>query len=184
MNKMHSIANIALSTVIIYLLVKAIQPLAYTMMFLFENDSQSTKVPIAIGMIVNIITLAALVFVVILNRKKLVNRIVGAESLNEPQSQLNWIPFSYRLVCVTVGVYMLYHFLSTIIHIIYNMKTLQSYSSTYKPSEIFYYNGIRMLILLILTVYLLTGAPHFVRWQTKKTLQLCEKTKPNKIRGE
>jgi hypothetical protein len=90
----------------------------------------------------------------------------------EPAAPTNWIYFAYRLACFIVGLLLCYKFLiavpSEVLRIPYYL------SGAHESGFSILIKLFGVLLLLPAGIYLLCGAPHFVRWQVSKTLEMCK----------
>ncbi len=103
---------------------------------------------------------------------RLANKIVGKP---EPAGeQIFWLPAAFRLTCVAAGILLLYR------SIPYFMMTFYVTLTTAMKSEgnfrwpISFWTIAGNLIFLAVGMYLAFGAPKFVRWQVRKTLEQCK----------
>jgi len=103
-------------------------------------------------------------------RDKIALKIAGSEEIKNVDAQIKWIPFAYRLVSVIGGMYCFGKSVG------YIPMIIQSF--IYKRQDTINYHQmnsiISLVILIIAGTYLICGAPHFVRWQTKKTIVMNE----------
>jgi len=130
-----------------------------------------------------------LVYFLIYQHDKLAKKIVGSEQLPEPDSQIQWLPVAFRLVCIAGGIYFLSAVLRHTTYVIGQLAVFKAHTHTIKANTYttFYTHALfsfrsllPWVIMLICGIYLLCGAPHFVRWQVKKTLQQCKKRPESK----
>lgn len=134
------------------------------------------------GFIIILLILAVSLFVIcylfMYKRERLASVIVGKDEFPEPDIQIQWLPVAFRLICIFAGVYCLYNVISTVIVFLVRYFQLKSYSAN---ATLGYYFNITQIIgwclMLIIGIYLICGAPRFVRWQVKKTLELCKNQK-------
>ena len=180
MNKMHSLAKIVLTVFALYL---AFHICTYLIMIPFALLSGSLyESSILSGVLYLFISLclAVSVYVLIYFRDKWARNIVGTADLPDPDVQIQWLPVAFRLVAVVAGLFCLYQLVVKIIWIILRLAMAKATSSSpgYRQiftSKVFSAEQILgWLILLVIGIYFLCGAPHFVRWQVKKTLDQCK----------
>ena len=111
--------------------------------------------------------LAAICYVCLCKRERLAERIVGTDELADPRSQIDWLHVAFRLVSITAGLYCLH---SVAWRIVYALRAyLPSRASRVLGTELI----LGWLVMLAIGTYLVCGAPHFVRWHVKKTLEQC-----------
>ncbi|MEN6385648.1 MAG: hypothetical protein ABFD79_10670 [Phycisphaerales bacterium] len=165
MNKMQSLAKTVITLFCIYWLIALILGMFH---FVFFTLQTRTKV-MNIGMI-----LVALVYIIIIlvvigvlqKRNSLALKIANDDELKEVDVQIKWIPFTYRLVSVIAGLFFLFKAATYLQRI--GISRFSSESGIFEIT-------LTIIILIAAGIYFLCGAPHFVRWQIKKTLQLCTK---------
>ena len=107
--------------------------------------------------------------------QKVVDLVTSRIESAQPVTQAQWLPGAYRLVCMFAGLYCLYGVLYRGVGQIGQYYLGQS-DSGYSQTTSFFLQPDQIattLVLLVLGVYLLAGAPHFVRWHLKKTVRFC-----------
>jgi len=77
----------------------------------------------------------------------------------------------FRIVCIGAGLFFLRSFIFRFSHL-FAASMHRNHGATFNDYLSWYSYPI---LLLVVAIYLLCGAPHFVRWQVKKTLAICEK---------
>lgn len=110
------------------------------------------------------------------------------ERIIKPQEQeqcLVWyVPFAFRLVSVFAGILFLYWVVPSIISTVSGYLTAAAGNNVVKASVYFSWDRVLgWIVLLAMGIYLLCGAPHFVRWQVKKTVEQCGKLENVKKRS-
>jgi len=187
MNKMHTLTIMILSSIGIFFAIRLISQLPYTIIIFYLEPSWQTAGSSLFSLLLFAGAIGLLVYFLVYQHDKLTKKIVGSEQLPEPDSQIRWLPVAFRLICIAGGIY----FLSSVLwHTTYVINELarfkaESYSVNGTSYTRFYTNFapfslknlLPWIIMLICGVYLLFGAPHFVRWQVKKTLQQCTTSK-------
>jgi hypothetical protein len=176
MNKMHALAKIILSAIGIYFTIRLLSQLPYVIFMFYSKPSWETVGSLSFSVLFYTGATAVLVYLLIYKRENLAKKIVGSEQLPEPDSQIQWLPVALRLICVAGGIYFLNTVLWQTTYVIGQFAIFKAGESThvhiYPPFN--YQSLLPWIIMLICGVYLVCGAPHFVRWQVKKTLQLCK----------
>ncbi len=125
--------------------------------------------------------LAVCVYLLIYHRDKWARNIVGTADLPDPDVQIHWLPVAFRLVAVVAGLFCLYRLVLKIILVVQRLAMAKGSSSSPGYRQIIISNVLSVeqilgwLILLVIGIYFLCGAPHFVRWQVKKTIEQCKK---------
>jgi len=176
---MHSLAKVMLAGIGIFFAIRitpmTIQTLAFTVM----KPSLESIMTCVFSLLFFVLCLAVLLYLFLYRGKDLAKKIVGTDDLPEPKSQIQWLPVAFRLLSVTAGLFCLNW---TASHIIFNLNRFFIYKGMHKGAGIFIKTPIiatleqllGWLIMLTVGIYLLCGAPHFVRWQVKKTLHQCK----------
>ncbi len=176
MNKMHTTAKIAAGITGIYLLIFTVLTLIRNLSFMFMDVGKGNMPSLMTVVISLLMTLgfAGAVFYFLIYRSDLfANKIVGKEELPDVGHAFNWFPFAIRLAVMVAG----FLFLQKAISLSSNLVHYICYS--FPPGaqggmwQVYEY-AVYFLIYLAISIYLLCGAPHFVRWQVKKTLDLCK----------
>ncbi|HBG78291.1 MAG TPA: hypothetical protein DDW84_05515 [Phycisphaerales bacterium] len=173
MNKMHTLAKTLITIAAVYWLVLlAIQIVIYPLAMLsYGYGGRGSWGGIFVFMIVQIVILLV-VLQVIYKRNKIADKIVGIEETASPQSQVEWIGFSYRLISVIAGLYCFYRAAGVVGMLIFDFWRHKMANSGMAADSQIYSHCVITVILLTGGVYLLCGAPHFVRWQVKKTKEM------------
>lgn len=180
MNKMHSLAKIVLTGFALYLVFHIC---TYVIMIPFAllSDSRYESSILSIVLYLFIfLFLAVSVYLLIYYREKLARNIVGTADLPDPEVQIQWLPVAFRLVAVVAGLFCLYRLVVNINSVVLRLAMAKGQSSSpgyvqYVTSQVLNIEQIlSWLILLVIGIYFLCGAPHFVRWQVKKTLEQCK----------
>ena len=174
---MNQAAKIALVTGASYLIVRLLPSLFMVGNILINKPSlESIFVSIA-SFAITILYIWLLVHFLIIKREKLAQKIVGDTDTPTSTNPAAWLPLAYRLACVTVGLILTYHVIWNFVAEIYRYTTMKNLASTQARQMFsggFSQINLSSLIMLPLAIYLLCGAPHFVRWQVKKTLEFCD----------
>lgn len=179
MNKMHALAKIILSAIGIYFTIRLLSQLPYAIFMFYSKPSWETAASSLLSLLLTAGLIALLLYFFFYKSEGLAKKIVGSEQLPEPDSQIQWLPVALRLICVAGGIYFLNTALWRTTDVISQLAAFKSYTYTnYKVTYAYapfnYLSLLPWIIMLICGVYLVCGAPHFVRWQVKKTLQLCK----------
>ncbi|MDD5135346.1 MAG: hypothetical protein PHP01_08050 [Phycisphaerae bacterium] len=181
MNKTRSLAKVLISiTAIYWLILMCIQVIQIPIMLMYHKPSYDGSAGV-IGMLAVFVIIQLALILVILQvlwrRNKIAAKIVGDEEVACPQLQVEWIGFSFRLISVVAGMYCFYKIVVSLSMLINTILSYQISQGQVKLTAwgIHIYVPI-ILILLPAGIYLLCGAPHFVRWQTRKTLKMCTHT--------
>ena len=180
MNRMHTLAKIMLCGIGIFFAIRLISIMVtLTWMAIAEPARLSILIAFFWAVIIGS-CLAVVLYVFLYKREELAKKIVGANELSEPDSQIQWLPVAFRLVCLAAGMYCLFTVgwsisLNLVQYIISKPKAvIEGYKTIYTARFFGIELITRWLIMLAIGIYLLCGAPHFVRWQVKKTLEQCK----------
>ena len=132
-----------------------------------------------IAPVFSVIYLVLIILLLLCRVDKWTTAIVKPVEQDGKKQQISLIPVAFRLVAVFTGIFYLYQIIPTIVSDIIRHISWLSYVETaprFHLEKVF-----NWVIILALGVYLLCGAPHFVRWQVKKTLELAGKIKENTV---
>jgi hypothetical protein len=172
MNKVQSFARVIVGAVAIYfsinVLVIAVTPVG----LMLNQPSLGSAELVVIGSVLSVACIVLLQYFGVFRPQKVVSLITRPIAKGAPMDRGQWLPAAYRLVCVFAGLYCLYG-------VLYRMISLLAAHTYYRASEgqtlrlLQPEETITLLLLLVLGVYLLAGAPHFVRWHLKRTIRFC-----------
>ena len=181
MNKMYSLARIVLIGLGLFIIIRLCTNLyVWVVLVLSQNqlvEWDATFIYI-IGLLICLTILAAAIYLIRYKVDGLAKKMVGVEDLPQPQGQAYWLPLAFRLVCVAAGLYFLYAFTTELVwflHGIARQMTLKINQNqlftgqNYRSWNQIFSSGVK----LTAGIYLVCGAPHFVRWHVKKTLEQC-----------
>ena len=180
MNRMHTLAKIMLSGIGIFFAIRLIASIVTPISLAVTMPSE---LPILVALFWTValgLCLVVLLYVFFYKREELAKKIVGANELPEPDSQIQWLPVAFRLVCVAAGMYCLHIVLWNMMYTLIQYFSFKPYAAQsgykvmYTAKLLSIELIIRWLIMLTAGIYLVCGAPHFVRWQAKKTLEQCK----------
>jgi hypothetical protein len=173
MNKMHTLAKIILAAIGFYFSIRLLPQLPLVISCFISKPSWETAWTLSFSLPLIAGLIAALLYFFFFKSDSLAQKIVGSEQLPEPESQIQWLPVVLRLICIVGGLY----FIFTIIwHLNYVMNQRALYKAWEKADATSFppFNYQSLIVMFICGVYLLYGAPHFVRWHVKKILQQCK----------
>ena len=167
MNDLRSFARIALAAAGIFFAFRLID----IMIMLFNR---MIFVGLGFATVISLmflgLCLASICYACLYKREQLAERIVGTDELADPHSQVDWLYVAYRLVCITAGLYCLH---SVAWRIAYALRGYLGYGSQAASRAFSTELVLGWLVMLAIGIYLVCGAPHFVRWHVKKTLEQC-----------
>jgi hypothetical protein len=174
-NELRVIARIALISVGLYLLLQAalsiltILPLALTA----TSDELKNNTTIIAIAIYGVLTASAIYFLVRLADRFAV-KITKSEVVDD--TQISWLAVAFRLVCITVGIIYLYQTIFGLIPALSWYIQAKLGNETMSRYQHLWPEIVKLIVMLGLSIYLVCGAPGFVRWQVKKTIRQCNKT--------
>lgn len=104
---------------------------------------------------------------------KVAEKVVG--KTKPPTQPVWWLPAMLRLACVVAGIWYLYWSLPGTLYFLQQLVWDNFGAHSDAVRQALLSQIARNSVVLALGLYLLFGAPHFVRWQVKKTIQQCKK---------
>ncbi len=171
MNKMHTLTKIILSAIGIFFTIRLLSQLPLAIFGFYLKPAWETAGASLLSLLFVTGAIAALLYLFVYKRESLAKKIVGSEQLPEPSSQIQWLPVALRFICIAGGIY----FLSSVLwHATYVINQLAFFKArenartiyyTYAPFN--YQSLLPWMIMLICGIYLLCGAPYFVRWHVQ-----------------
>jgi hypothetical protein len=177
MNKMHTLAKIILSAIGIFFIIRLLSQVPLAIFWFYSKPSWETAALLLFSLLLTAGLIALLLYFFFYKNESLAKKIVGSEQLPEPDSQIQWLPVALRLVCIAGGFYFLCAVLWRAEYVIGQFAVFKAEAkghTIYTYPLFTYQSVVPWTVSLICGVYLLCGAPHFVRWQVKKILQQCK----------
>ncbi len=187
MNDLRKLARIILVGMGIYVLVKHGIGFAAMLPFLFFSGSLmrgSTFVQL-VSYVLGIACVGLVIYALVWKADFWSAKITHADKPD--QAEIWWLPFAFRLAAVCAGIIILSWSISTITSTIARYAQIMSLSSSIMSlsssrASIPWLMLVAWIIQLALAIYLICGAPHFVRWHVKKTIEHCKRLEePNSI---
>jgi hypothetical protein len=176
MNKMHTMAKIAAGILGIYLLIRLSLTLMQSISMLFTGASAANTsffVVITVSLLTMVVFGGAVFYFLIYRSDLFARKVVGyGGELPNPPSSSAWYPFALRLAVMAAGFLFLEKSLMVLSMLTQTIRYASNLSTMTGTKQAYEY-GVYFLIYLAISIYLLAGAPHFVRWQIKKTAELC-----------
>ena len=165
----------------VYLVIGVVRNILFAITYAFQEFSFGSIGIVIFSLLLYSAYLAAIIYFLVLKSDKWTRKLIANEI--EPDSSPTpeiTLTMAFRLVSVGVGLYCALSFIWTCSNILANLIRTMKYNQQNTEYRQFYTSGylseiLPSVLLLALAVYLLCGAPHFVRWQVKKTLKLCNK---------
>jgi hypothetical protein len=184
MNKMHTLAKIALAAMGFYFTIRLLSQLPAIFWVYSMKLSWETAMLMLLSLLLTAGLIIVLLYFFFYKNENLAKKIVGSEQFPEPDSQIQWLPLTLRLICIAGGIYFMTTVLWQTTNIIDQFARFKSqtylnesktYAQIYTGFAPFSFRSLfPWILMLICGVYLLCGAPHFVRWHVKKILQQCK----------
>lgn len=179
MNKMHIVARIVFAALAIYLMIGLIPSAIGSVALFFQTSGDFSIIWWSVASVFVVLLFAAGVYYVLIHKRDvLAKRVVGDGEIAEPQSPVQWLPVAFRLICVVAGMILLYKFVTSI-HLSLQMLVYLTKADHPLRANLRWRQIWQSVILLPFVVYFLCGAPHFVRWHVRKTLELCAESGDN-----
>jgi len=175
MNKIHSFAQIVVAAIGIIFCIRTFSQMLATFGML-NIRFLTWSVCAFLG---TSLALVAVCYFFLYKRRQLAEMIVGKDDFPDADSKMQWLPATFRLVCIFAGLYCLH---STAWSIVYELRIYfmaRAYGNLHVSERLNPALVSGWVFALAIGVYLLCGAPHFVRWQVKKTLEQCVSQEQN-----
>jgi hypothetical protein len=173
-NELRVLAKIMLIGVGLYVLLQIALSFLVTLpiMLTVARDEMMNVTTITVMAIYVVLALAAIYFLVRI-AGPISSRIVESEQVDD--IQISWLAVAFRLVCVTAGVLFIYWTIfGSFATISFYISAKLSHQTTSMYPQL-WSEVVKFVIMLGMSIYLVCGAPGFVRWQVKKTLKQCSK---------
>jgi hypothetical protein len=173
MNDLHKLARIILVGLGIYVLIRHVIGVIAALPYLFYSESPMRGY--AVGQLVSFALFAVcsglVIYALIWKADFLSAKITGI--CESDQAKVWWLPFAFRLASVCAGILLLSWSISSLTSIIatYVQMADPRFLHGYMPWQ----RLVGWIIQLPLAIYLICGAPHFVNWQVRKTLEHCQR---------
>jgi membrane protease YdiL (CAAX protease family) len=177
MNKMFSLSKIMFVGLAIYLCIGIAQNILLVISFALPPFSWQSLGIFIFSLCLSLAFLTAVIKMLVFKRDKWARKLIAKDiAPDQPLNTELTLFMAFRLVCVGVGLYCLRSFFWSISQLLRNLSMNIKYNLSSGEVRRFSTVGVDYILpilYLIFAVYLLCGAPHFVRWQVKKTLELC-----------
>jgi len=173
MNDLRKLARIILVGLGIYVLVKYGIGLFAGLPYLFYGESPLRRFAVVqlVSFVLVTVCLSLLIYALVWKADFWSAKIIDADKPG--QAEIWWLPFAFRLTSVCAGILYFPWAISALASIIGRYIQFMDPRFTFNPLP--WHNIVRWVIQLGLAIYLLCGAPHFVRWQVKKTIEHCKR---------
>ncbi len=174
MNNTKTFAKIILAAIGIYFLIQLIFQSFYPIAIQVTSFSRESFWLMCGSIFISAIAILLVWYFFFYLRDWLAEKIVGTSTGYEPHEQINWFPLAMRLSCVFAGLYCLYNAMWKLMRIIHLLRLYVGRENSFMTNQSGLAEIINFSLFLAVGVYFLCGAPHFVRWQVRKTLEQCK----------
>ncbi len=173
MDRVQSFARVLVGAMAIYFSINVLVMMVAPVGMMLNRPNLESVGLMALSFLMSAACLVSLQYFGVFKPQKVVRLITSPIEPQQPIAPGQWLPVAYRLVCMFTGLYCLYVFVFSLtrvltLYVYYQNVDARSAPSPIRPEEI-----VTTLILLGLGIYLLAGAPHFVRWHLKRTARFC-----------
>jgi hypothetical protein len=176
---MHTLAKIMLSGIGIFFAIRLIASIVTAIALALTYRAELPIFTALLWTGVFALCVAVVCYIFIYKREQLAKRIVGTDELPEPDSPVKWLPVAFRLISIAAGLYCLHTVLwqvtnALIRYAMYKARSIAGYRIIYTGRSLNIEGLLVWLIMLTIGIYLACGAPHFVRWHVRRTLEQCK----------
>ncbi len=173
MSRTHTFAKVVLVGVGLLAAIRVAPQLLTCLYMLMRKQTMDQFALVMVQVFVTLGSLGLLLYIFWIKRDWLATKVVRAEVSSESGPSVPWLPAAYRLVCMAAGLHCLYvltfQMLGFLVRTSYRSDQFSPAAVT-APSVA---DVMTWAILLAAGLYLCWGAPHFIRWHMKKTLEQC-----------
>lgn len=176
MDKTQSFARVIVGVMAIFFSVKVLVMMITPVGMMVSQSEVGPFWPLVLVTLISVLVLVLLQYFGVFRPEKVVSLITSHVEQAPPVAPRQWLPAAYRLVCMFAGLHCLYGVLyrgiSQVSLYYYYFRQAATSQTTrdrfIRPEEI-----ATTLVLLAMGLYLLAGAPQFVRWHLKRTARFC-----------
>jgi len=178
MTKMHLMAKLTLTVLGIFVFIQFLKSLNMGVVITFERGLSEVQVSQIMVLIISSAIFCLLAYYLLFKSDRWATKIVGSASENVGALNRLWIVSGFRLPLFLCGLLIISgstQFIIDTLHFVICIPELILDLVVFKiPNEIFYmpfYRWVQILIKIckaVLGIYLILGAPQFVRWQVRK----------------
>ena len=171
--KMRTLAKVLLAVLGVYLLSQVVINFGVYIPLFFsdlgDNFSLFGKFLLAFYSVFYTTFIFFLIFQLLFKGKKWAAKIVPAEEIDANQEQVCKLSTTFRLGLVLLGVFIIYSVLGSMPMVLYSFFGMHRRQSGMPLTVHEWSTLLSVAFRLALGIYLVCGAPHFVRWQVKQT---------------
>lgn len=173
MDRMISLARIMFAGLGIYLGITICGGIVQSVIFIFNDLSLENVGNVSMMLILSIVMLAVVVLVLFIKGDHFARKLITKDIDSDKPLELSLtLAMAFRLVCVGAGLLCVRTLIFQVGRIVSLLMRSKQFSGVISGRGQLY-EYFQMTLLIALAVYLLCGAPHFVRWQVKKTMKFC-----------
>ncbi len=173
MDRVQSFARVLIGVMAIYFSVNVLVMMIAPVGMMLNRPNVESVGLMALSLLIFAACLVLLQYFGIFRPQKVVNLITSQVEPQQAIKQNQWLPAAYRLVCLFTGLYCIYVFVFSLTRVLTLYVYYQNVDARSTPSPVRPEEAVNTLLLLGLGIYLLAGAPHFVRWHLKRTARFC-----------
>lgn len=171
MKDLTALTRIFLGALGIYLLIEIIPGLInflYMLSLSLINKSANWGYLLSLG------SLCVWLFVIVwffFRKRELLTRMIlkGIQQPLQESERVNWVEFGYRIVCFSAGLIFVVKSMTQIIYLLFFAMPLFKETDVNSMQQVLTGELAGAVFRLALGVYLVLGAPRFVRWQVRRT---------------
>lgn len=176
MEKTIIFTKIILSAIGIFFLIKLLSVCFYLPFFMLpQKISPWGLFMILCSLIVYTLAIIIMVYYLFVNREWSARKIIDDYQIPETSQSLSWLPVAIRLICIVAGLYCIHSALMYLPTLLSILEIIKNSGKSGDYTKYIFSMVFQMALYLCAGVYLVYGAPHFVRWQVRKTLEQCKK---------
>ena len=174
MNKMQSLAKVLMAVLGLYILFHLFKDCG--VIFSLVQYADLDEINMVKVVIISILYLAIYIIFIyqLLFKGDKWSRKIVSDTLSQDDSQpdICWLTVSYRLAAFVCGIIILFWTLPAMINFVVHIFVQAQYGELVREQHKSLYrnNTIVTILRLAISIYLICGAPHIVRWQVKKSL--------------
>jgi hypothetical protein len=174
-NELRVIARIVLIGVGLYVLLQTlINVLSGILTILIVGSAVKEKSMMITAFVINIVLALLAAFFLARYATRFSAKIIESEPVDD--TQISSLAVTFRLVCIVAGLlYLYWTIFGSISTIVWYISAKLSHAMVSTLAQL-WSEVIKCVIQIGLGIYLVLGAPRFVRWQVKKTISQCNKT--------
>ena len=170
-----TIIKVCLTLVAIYLLIGVLSSIPFFVYSLIQLHNNETLIFNAVSLAVSLLYGYLVIHFLVIKRDWLADKLIPEPRESETTGSVDWVVLIFRVVVFVVGLMVMKRSIAYFFNLVTYLR-LSHEESMYTQAQVWplCLNSIlAACFYLIVGIYLLYGAPHLVRWQVRKTEQLC-----------